>query len=90
MIRIASFNLENLFTRPTAMNEATDAEGRAAIEDHGIANAIIAKDVYTDADKEKLIELSKKYKWHILNQPRNSLIQFQKIRGSLFSPTAKW
>jgi hypothetical protein len=84
MIRIASFNLENLFTRPSAMNEETDGEGRQAIEDHATANAIISKEVYSDSDKAKLIELSKKYKWHLLNQPPNSLIQFQKIRGSLF------
>lgn len=88
MIRIASFNLENLFTRPSAMNEETDAEGRAAIEDHAIANAIISKPVYSTADKQKLIELSKKYKWHLLNQPRNSLVQLQKIRGNLFHQPA--
>lgn len=84
MIRIASFNLENLFTRPSAMNEDTDAEGRQAIEDHAIANAIVEKPVYSDDDKEKLIELSKRYKWHLLNQPRSSLVQLQKIRGNLF------
>jgi endonuclease/exonuclease/phosphatase family metal-dependent hydrolase len=84
MIRIASFNLENLFTRPTAMNGATDAEGRQAIEDHATANAIVDKAVYTDDDKAKLIELSNKYKWHVLNPPRTALVQLQKIRGKLF------
>ena len=84
MIRIASFNLENLFTRPSAMNDATDAAGRQAIEDHAVANVIIEKPLYSDADKEKLIELSKKYKWHLLSQPASSLVQLQKIRGNLF------
>jgi hypothetical protein len=60
MIKIASFNLENLFTRPAAMNEDSDAEGREAIEDHASANAIIAKASYSEADKQELIALSKK------------------------------
>jgi endonuclease/exonuclease/phosphatase family metal-dependent hydrolase len=84
MIRIASFNLENLFTRPAAMNLASDAAGRQAIEDHALANAIVNKDVYTTADKDKLIELSGKYKWHLLNPPPTAFVQLQKIRGKLF------
>jgi hypothetical protein len=43
--RIATFNLEDLFTCPTAMNMTSDAAGRKAIEDH------------TDADKKKLVTL---------------------------------
>jgi hypothetical protein len=31
VIRLATFNLENLFTRPTAMAQATDVLGREAI-----------------------------------------------------------
>jgi endonuclease/exonuclease/phosphatase family metal-dependent hydrolase len=84
MIKIASFNLENLFTRPVAMNEDTDAAGRKAIEDHARANAIVAKEFYTEADKQELIDLSRKYKWHLLNPPATALVQLQKIRGSLF------
>ncbi len=84
MIRIATFNLENLFTRPTAMNKTTDGEGRQAIEDHAAANSIVAKDAYTAADKTKLIALSNKYGWHKLNPPANALVQLQKIRGALF------
>ena len=42
-MRIATFNLENLFTRPVAMNQESDAIGREAIEDHATANRIVAK-----------------------------------------------
>jgi endonuclease/exonuclease/phosphatase family metal-dependent hydrolase len=83
-IRIASFNLENLFTRPSAMNMSSDAAGRQAIEDHGTANAIVAKDQYTPADKSKLVALSNKYGWHKLNAPASALVQLQKVRGQLF------
>lgn len=84
MIRIATFNLENLFTRPSAMSFASDVAGRQAIEDHAELNGIVAKDVYTPEDKERLIELSERYKFHVLNPPKNALVQLQKIRGKLF------
>lgn len=84
MIRLATFNLENLFTRPVAMNQESDAAGREAIEDHAAANAIVAKDVYSEADKAKLLELTAKYKWHYRDPPRNALVQLQKVRGHLF------
>ncbi len=51
MIRLATFNIENLFTRPTAMNQDTDAAGREAIEDHAIANNIAKKEIYSDSEK---------------------------------------
>ena len=84
MIRIATFNLENLFTRPAAMNLATDAAGRQAIEDHATANAIVRKEAYTAADKARLIALSQTYGWHLLNPPTSALVQLQKVRGALF------
>lgn len=84
MIRLATFNLENLFTRPAAMNQETDSPGREAIEDQSIANSIIEKTTYSASDKAKLLELTAKYKWHHKDPPKNALVQLQKIRGSLF------
>jgi endonuclease/exonuclease/phosphatase family metal-dependent hydrolase len=84
VIRLASFNLENLFTRPVAMNQDSDAAGRQAIEDHAIANGIVAKDTYSEIDKAKLLALTAKYKWHYRDPPKNALVQLQKIRGQLF------
>ena len=45
MLKIASFNLENLFTRAAAMNKETDAAGKQALEDHAIVNEIILHDI---------------------------------------------
>lgn len=84
MIRFATFNLENLFTRPVAMNQDTDAAGREAIEDHATANSIVGKETYSAGDKTKLLELTAKYKWHYKDPPKNALLQLQKIRGPLF------
>lgn len=85
MLRIASFNLENLFTRPSAMNNDDDATGSQAIEDHAKANAIAQKDVYTQEEKADLVALSQRYGWHERNAPTNALVKLMKIRGQLFS-----
>lgn len=83
-MRVATFNLENLFTRPRAMNLDTDEDGRQALEDHSVANAIVNQAAYSESDKAKLLELTTKYKWHVLNPPKNALVQLQKVRGKLF------
>lgn len=84
MLKIATFNLENLFVRPSAMNQTDDSIGKSAIEDHAIANSIIDKEIYSPTDKATLIELCKKYKWHYMSLPKSSYIILQKIRGQLF------
>jgi endonuclease/exonuclease/phosphatase family metal-dependent hydrolase len=84
MLRIATFNLENLFSRPAAMNFPSDAPGRQAIEDHAELNGIISKEAYSQEDKNRLIALSKVYKFHLSNPPNNALIFLQKTRGQLF------
>jgi len=84
MIRIATFNLENLFTRPSAMQQERAEQGRKALEDHATANAIAGKARYSQADKTRLVELSKTYGWHQANPPRNALVFICSIRGRLF------
>ena len=82
-MRIATFNFENLFTRPSAMNHETDAEGREAIEDEAELNGIIRQETYSTADKTRLAKLIVKYKFHYRNPPKKPII-FQKVRGKLF------
>jgi endonuclease/exonuclease/phosphatase family metal-dependent hydrolase len=84
MIRVATFNMENLFTRPVAMNQDNEIEARQAIDDYATANNAVAKDVYDAGDKATLLQLTDTYKWHYLEPPKNALVQLQKIRGQLF------
>lgn len=49
-LRIATFNLENLFTRPAAMEVADKQAGQDALDAHAELNALIAKDTYTARD----------------------------------------
>lgn len=82
-IRVASYNLENLFTRPTAL-ELEDDEGRQALEDHALANAIVDQPIYSKDDKATLLALDTRYRFSALNPPSNALVTLNRIRESLF------
>ena len=56
-MKLASYNLENLFLRVKAMNQATWAEGRDILQAHAEINAIFGKQSYSAADKAKIIQL---------------------------------
>jgi len=58
-MKLASFNVENLFQRAHAMNLDTQAEGRAALRMHAQMNGILNKIHYTTADKDKIVALMK-------------------------------
>lgn len=84
-LKIATFNLENLFTRPTAMKDGIGPAGQQAIDDHATLNAIIRKPVYSAADKATLVTLSERYGFHLLNTPADALVQMQKVRENMFT-----
>ena len=86
-VRVATFNLENLFTRPTAMKDGSGQKGQQAIDDHAELNSISAKDTYSDHDKARLLVLEKRYRFADLNPPASALVQLSKIRGQLFKRT---
>ncbi len=60
-MRLASFNVENLFTRPAVMNLSRWQEGEKVLDDIDTLNALISKPVYSDADKEEIEEILNKY-----------------------------
>jgi endonuclease/exonuclease/phosphatase family metal-dependent hydrolase len=86
MTRFATFNLENLFSRPVAMNRTSDAIGREVLPDFAELNSIVTKPVYTTEDKNRLVQLSLKYGFHHANQT-DPFIRLNKIRGYLFHLT---
>lgn len=57
MIRIASFNVENLFQRAKAMNGDTFEEGRPILGAYKEVNELFMEPVYTPAIKARIIEL---------------------------------
>lgn len=82
-MKLASFNVENLFLRPHAMNMDSWADGRDVLKDHAELNAILGKAKYTAANKKKIIKLLKalglqksdKNKFVILRQNRGRLVK---------------
>ncbi|UUU22005.1 endonuclease/exonuclease/phosphatase family protein [Streptomyces sp. DSM 40750] len=79
-IRIATFNAENLFRRPTVFG-LDDAERRKEIlDDFNELVGLLGKEVYQEADKERIAELIVKHDAHnsdpdshrpfFVNQPR--------------------
>jgi endonuclease/exonuclease/phosphatase family metal-dependent hydrolase len=54
-IRLATFNVENLFSRAKALDTASFEEGEPALRAFGDFNRIAAQPVYSDADKQQLL-----------------------------------
>ena len=56
-MRLAAFNVENLFDRPKAMNQENWSDGRTTLERFAETNAILAQPAYSAADKTRLKQL---------------------------------
>jgi endonuclease/exonuclease/phosphatase family metal-dependent hydrolase len=57
MLRIASYNVENLFARPKAMNGRTWEDGKPILEKYEKVNELFAVEVYTPAVKTQIRDL---------------------------------
>ena len=60
-LRIATFNAENLFTRPAVMRYADWQKGKAVPEDYAALTNLVNEDTYDAAIKAKLVTLVDKY-----------------------------
>ncbi len=56
-MRLASYNVENLFERAKALNQSTWAQGKPVLEKFTSLNTILCKEQYSAADKQKIIKL---------------------------------
>jgi endonuclease/exonuclease/phosphatase family metal-dependent hydrolase len=89
-MKVASFNVENLFSRPRAMNKDSWAEGRPILEDYAKLNTILQKQQYSEADKTEIVELVGSLglksddmgKYAVLRQNRGQLLK-RKRDGSI-------
>lgn len=82
-MRIASFNVENLFERARALNQDTWAEGKVILDEFSKLNKLIQKDTYSETTKKKIIDSlialglrnSDESKFVILRQNRGHLLK---------------
>lgn len=56
-MRLAAFNVENLFDRAKAMNMETWGDGRKVLEQFAELNRLLGQIAYSDADKRRMAEL---------------------------------
>ena len=57
VVRVASFNVENLFARPTAFNAETRTTGNKVLDQYREFNTLIGNPVYSATDKRRMRDL---------------------------------
>jgi len=88
-MRLATYNVENFFTRARALNMNTWAEGKQTLDAYWEMNTVLEQAVYSDKDKARLIEImktlgiDKKDDSHfvILRQNRGNLVKRSMFGG---------
>lgn len=80
-MKLASFNLENLFRRPTFMNESSQLS-QQILKDYYDLSGLIEKEEYTAEVKNTILSILKRYDGIIDNN--NPFIKLNEIRGPRF------
>ena len=62
VMKIASYNVENLFERAAAMNLDSWADGRDILNDYAKFNGLLGKPAYSATDKKAMLDVLKKHK----------------------------
>jgi endonuclease/exonuclease/phosphatase family metal-dependent hydrolase len=89
-VRIATFNVENLFERAKALNQQSWAQGKPVLEKHARLNDLLNLPVYSPDDKAEIRKLLIEFglrkrddagKWVVLRQNRGKLLKRPKAGG---------
>lgn len=81
-MRVATFNIENFFTRVRALNAVDSAENKQVMEDVVRLQELIAKDAYSASDKSDMKEILER---NNVEQPAVRNFFVQQIRGKLYT-----
>jgi endonuclease/exonuclease/phosphatase family metal-dependent hydrolase len=83
-LRIATFNCENLFSRPTVLNYADNDTALEPLSEIAELNKALAKPKYTASDKTKIKSLVDELEPYIdVNELRDRLISTHKVNGKM-------
>jgi hypothetical protein len=86
-LRIASFNVENMFLRAKALNQETWAEGRPALEKYAKVSSLLNEVSYSEADRTKIATLLTELGLEKSDQG-SGFVRLRQNRGSLLKRTA--
>lgn len=89
-MRIACYNVENLFSRAKALNLDTWAEGRPILERFAELNELFEEETYTDEMKSRMLQLLKDLKvdkkndskYVVLRENRGQLAKYSTMGGT--------
>jgi endonuclease/exonuclease/phosphatase family metal-dependent hydrolase len=79
-MRLATFNVENMFERPAAMNLPNIKDGERFLEDYFSLTRLIRKQQYAIADKEEILKIMRRNKG-LLSGDKSEYIRLRVIRG---------
>lgn len=79
-MRLATFNVENMFERARAMNLGTWTDGKGVLEDFARLNKLIQKPAYTDSNKDEMLAILKRHKG-LATQGESKFMLLRDIRG---------
>lgn len=82
IIRFSTFNCENLFSRPRAMNAESWEENRSDLEEIKELDELIAKSEYNDADKSRMAEIIQRNR---AKKPKERYFNISEVRERLYS-----
>ena len=81
-MRIAAFNVQNLFDRPKVFNHNDPKVNRKVIA-HARLNILFDKRKYSEADKARMLELLREL--GVLRSDKSPYVRIRRIRGQLIS-----
>src|SRR5437773_2702841 len=82
-LRVGTFNVENLFSRPAAMNHLNNADGRSVLDDFHRLNSLLREPTFTDPIKQEIETLIDKYKLMDRTVAHDRII-LREVRGKLW------
>lgn len=83
-MKIASFNVENLFDRSKAMNLPTLAEGTPILKDYSRLNELVQRSTYSAAAKQEMLTIMGRHAGLLGPNKASKFIILRDIRGQLF------
>ena len=81
-MRLATFNLENMFQRPIIMNLPSTKKGRQVLADYYHLSDLIQKQQYSQNDKDTILKIMKQYRG-LLKTGDSEFIRLIETRGHL-------